>query len=127
MRFALKLEAIGENTAALLRDLARITGDQARIGNILPWVARVSIREGRVFREFVRGQKDYASANSIGSRGVWLHYFLEPGIYDVYERLSWQASDRYFLEVLPDGTAHRMMQDEIEWLKEKSKNSESAS
>lgn len=85
---SLRLEAIGDN----LPRAARATRSR-------PWVARIVGIDERfgLAREFVRGQKDYRDANSVGSRGVYYYYLLEPGVYEVCSPESWQRTERYFV------------------------------
>ncbi len=66
-----------------------------------PWVARITGLDAQFGykREFMRGQKDYSQANSVGSRGVYMYYPLSDGIYEVHERLSWKRTRRYFCQV----------------------------
>jgi hypothetical protein len=100
----LQLECIGDDTAQLLG--VRWTQ---------PWVAELTgfSKQHRYRRLFLRGQKDYTQANSMGSRGVYEHFLLEPGrVYEVYARLTWHRSDRYFCRVDADGGVERI--DEVE-------------
>lgn len=108
MKAVLKLEAIGDNETYLLRRARRLIRAAApgvaglfRDARPRPWVARLTglcPRYGFV-REFLPAQKDYREANSVGSRGVFLYYWLDPGVYEVNERRSWRAWDRYFIRV----------------------------
>lgn len=90
MKAVLELELIGDDAARLMPPSWR------------PWVARlVANDDGLGFRRiFLRAaQKDYARANSIGSRGVYAYYVLGDGVYDVHRRTSWQNTRRYYLRV----------------------------
>lgn len=82
------------------------------------WVARlVGLNKQYVFeREFLSGKKDYAEANSNGSRGVYRWYDLEEGdIYEISDPQSWTHADRYFALSMR-GKLIRMELDEvIEW------------
>lgn len=93
MLAVLKLEYIGENYAAMFRSV----GQARLIGK--PWVARLTGLDpvSGYQREFVQGEIDYREANGIGSRGVYLYFVLDPGIYEVKERVSWKRSRRYFV------------------------------
>lgn len=86
MYAALKLEWIGHDDP-LLRYTRR------------PSVATVTdMREDGtvVGRRYVEGKLDYMEANSIGSRGVMMHYVLEQGaIYEVRSFVSWAREDCY--------------------------------
>lgn len=79
-----------------------------------PWVARLGGMDPQYdfTRAFMRGVRDYSRANSVGSRGVWICYALEPGVYEVYERVSWQRDTRYFIQVTSDGHYHRISLEE---------------
>src|SRR5690554_2450516 len=62
-----------------------------------PWVARLlGLDDTYGFkREFVRGQRDESRASNTGGRGVFYHYALTDGLYEVSERLSWKRTRRY--------------------------------
>lgn len=114
MKAVLELELIGDDRYALKRalrrgevqktlsprddiDLIRFAPESLR-----PWVARLTrCYEAPGFRrEFLKDyQKDYARANSIGSRGVYAYYVLSDGVYEVNQRLNWQKARRYYLRV----------------------------
>lgn len=66
-----------------------------------PWVAKLTGLDARYgfAREFLRGQTDYSQANSVGSRGVYEYFILEPGVYEVKERTSWKKTRRFFILV----------------------------
>ena len=73
---------------------------------------------GTPLRFFLRGSTDYSRANSKGSRGVYLWYWLEEGkLYDVYSFVSWGRADRRY--VLCDSAGiHRVDKTEaLAWLK----------
>lgn len=102
-RYALCLEAIGDNN--------RASGAPAR-----NWVARLFGSDGRGgwARVFLPGMRDYASANSQGSRGIVVTYFLDQGpIYEISRPLSWRSTDRYFLRIVA-GVPLRMSRAEVE-------------
>lgn len=84
-----------------------------------PWVARITARDPRFgfVREFLDGQRDYADANSTGSRGVFRWYHLEEGfVVEVNAPASWKHADRYFARA-SQGQLVRMTRDEVEaWL-----------
>lgn len=63
------------------------------------WIARLTGTDDRYgfAREFVHGHRDYLHANSTGSRGVFIYYALEPGLYEVNEPISFRKDRRYFL------------------------------
>lgn len=106
-RFVLRLEAIADN----LRSLGPIVGFKSRC-----WVARIFGSDGRGgwARVFVEGARDYSSANSVGSRGVYITYFLEEGpIYEVSSPQTWKKTDRYFLRIV-NGKPQRLTKEEVE-------------
>jgi hypothetical protein len=112
MTFTLSLEAIADNVAdhvvQIKRGRAPNRGLPPRLQHLLyvptrqPWVAEVSRDEasGKVRRVFLRGQKDFSRANSVGSRGVYLYFHLHEGVtYEVRELTSWTRERRYFCRV----------------------------
>ena len=115
MRVALKLELIGGAYGGqqyMGRDTSR------------PWVARITgfDDEYGYKREFMRGRWDYTNASSTGRRGIFVYYALEPGLYQVHERISWKHSKRYFILVqnveLYDSEIQKITQEEADqWLK----------
>lgn len=112
MRAALKLELIGDDGIQALR----------RYGVRMPqpWVARIVGRDSTFGfkRRFERGIKDYTHANSVGSRGVYMIYTLEPGLYEVQQRISWKQWKRRYLWVKHDGTIEDVLREDIDaWLK----------
>lgn len=86
-----------------------------------PWVALIRGRPGQYRREYLRGQKDYSQANSVGSRGVYLTFWLEDGrIYEVFRRLSWSRTSQTFCRV-QDGAFIPMTRVEVDaWLSDPS-------
>lgn len=123
MKQALKLEAIGHMQRAADRSMLWIAArfgfldDIPRVRN--PWVARIIAVDpaGGFKREFIKPHVDYSEANSKGSRGVFYYFAVEEGhVYEVFERVTWQCSDRYF--VYPNlGRLQRLSRDEvIRWL-----------
>jgi hypothetical protein len=103
----LKLECIGDDENQKLRALtqlaAKATGESRvfRLDLRRPWVARIVGLDSKFefARKFVKGEKCYLEANSVGSRGVFMHYELDDGVYDVYELVSWIRSRRCFMRV----------------------------
>lgn len=72
------------------------------IGTEKPWVARVVGPDDRfgLQREFLRPKKDYARANSVGSRGVISYFHLYEGhLYEVNSPQTWKGVRRYFCYV----------------------------
>lgn len=106
----LGLEAIGDDMVqfhelhqAKMRELGLPDGlrRSVGIGPVLrrPWVAEITGRDPTYgwARQFLRGQKDYSHANSIGSRGIMIYYHLQEGaVYEVNDWAGWSSVDRYF-------------------------------
>jgi len=100
----LKLEFIGENRDAKCRLMdaqLKALGVDLGYTSDKPWVARITGLDAKygLARQFLRGQKDYSQANSVGSRGVYLYFALKDGFYEVYEHLTWKRARRYFIRV----------------------------
>ena len=81
----------------------------------MPWVARIHGPDERwgLKREFIRGIRDYTLGQEHHSRGVWLYFFLAPGLYEVYRPTSWKHEERYFVRVDEQGDLHRVSRAEI--------------
>lgn len=103
----LKLECIGDDENQKLRALTRLAAraigecSAFKLDLRKPWVAKIVGTDPKfgLARQFVKGEKCYLEANAVGSRGVFMHYELDDGIYDVYDLVSWSRSRRYFLRV----------------------------
>jgi hypothetical protein len=85
------------------------------------WVANIkSIRGNYVEREFCKANKDYADSNGAGTRGVYKHYFLEDGMYEINSPQSWKTNDRYFAYI-ENGELWRVTKEEaMIWLNDQS-------
>lgn len=83
-----------------------------------PWVARITGLDDRYgfAREFIHGYKDYREANSIGSRGVYEYFPLDPGVYEVHERVTWKKTRRYFIRVAGTDFEEISRDEAIQWL-----------
>lgn len=95
-----------------------LIGDDANPSRpfIRPWIARITGFDDRygLARQFLSYQtKDYSRANSVGSRGIYAHYILAPGLYEVSDRVSWKRTHRYFLQVSEDGSKSQISEDEV--------------
>lgn len=113
MKAVLRLELIGDNhiqrARAIKRGEAQMPQHIPRMVELvkhsqkrfIPWVAQITglCDKYGLKREFIRGQRDYTLANSVGSRGVFCYYPLDPGVYEVNERLTWKKVRRYFIKV----------------------------
>jgi len=85
-----------------------------------PWVARIIGIDPhyRYQREFLQPSKDYSEANSVGSRGVFLYYWLDDGaVYEVKEQYTWRKWRRYFCQVRDGQIVRIEEEDVVEWLK----------
>jgi hypothetical protein len=123
MRAALALEWIGYDQAPLGRaahgHAIERHGHWQATDTSRPWVARITGPDTRygLARRFVEGQIDFSQANSVGSRGVMLYFALAPGVYEVYARVSWTRSRRYFCQAHEDASITEMTREEVEqWL-----------
>jgi len=127
MTVVLRLEAIGDDMVAFNRSNQRKLSE-AGVPEYFQrnldlsaslrktWVAEI---EGhgdhyKWERRFLKGNKDYSQANSIGSRGVMVYYHLKEGpVYEVHSWVSWSSVDRYFCRV-EEGVVIRMTEEEVE-------------
>jgi len=106
-RITIRLESIGDDQRARMREFRRGRIDM-RASDIVraaglehrgPWVAEITGLDdaGRMAKRLLWGQKSYAEANGIGSRGVYFYYHLEPGrLYQVQVPRTWARVERYF-------------------------------
>lgn len=104
----LELQSLGDNEYQELRRSGQAVSPPC-------WVAQIwgSCPKFGFARSFLDGARDYAKANSRGSRGVRVSYILEEGpIYEVKERVSWGRSERYFLRIW-DGERIQMTEEEV--------------
>lgn len=112
MRYAIELEVVGDVYEQEARAIDRMQGGSGK-GFRSSWVARLMSYNaiGGFDRRFIHGRKDYSRANSKGSRGVYLCYALEPGVYEINQLTSWSSSRRYFCMV--DGESlHQLTKEE---------------
>ena len=126
VKTVIKLEARGDNMRQRVNFYVRSTNEQVPglgdylFGDGMPsppcWCAKITGRHAdyKWAREFQKGKKDYSQANSAGSRGVYVWYFLEPGIYQTHERISWTRSSRHFLEVTDGGEIKYIDEKDVE-------------
>ena len=92
-----------------------IKGSAFRGGRPIPWVARLLGLDERwgFAREFVQGIRDYTLGQEHHTRGVYLYFFLAPGLYEVYRPTSWKHEERYFVRVDERGELHTVDHEEI--------------
>jgi hypothetical protein len=90
-------------------------GTATRSGRPLPWVARLLGTDHRweFQREFMRGVRDYTLGQEHHTRGVWLYFFLPPGVYEVYRPTSWKHEERYFVRVDEQGDLHQINHEDV--------------
>lgn len=82
----------------------------------MPWVAELVGEHPRFGfeRTFLDWNKDFAGANSAGSRGVMAVYILETGrVYEVKEKTSRKNSRRYFCRVTEEGEVQEITKTEV--------------
>lgn len=123
MKASLKLEAIGLNMVQDLRRMQRTIDAFIPTGRRRPdpipspcWVAEITGWDPRYRwkRRFLDGKTDYSESNSVGSRGVYIYYELDSGhIYEVYHRVTWGRSERYFCRVSDEGDVIRLSNEEV--------------
>lgn len=105
--YSLKMEAIGDGYVHYRRrmDAGRIHSprlrdeiDAIRYGGsqAVPWVARL---RRNAQREFINGQRDYMRADGLGNRGVFVYFYLLPGIYEVNKPVALGKGRRYYARV----------------------------
>lgn len=90
-----------------------------RLGFPPCWVDIVTdISPQGMVKDRMKGQFDYSESNSVGSRGVYIRYFIQAGeMYHVSSPRNFKRSDQYFCTVDSAGLITRMNFDEaVEWL-----------
>jgi hypothetical protein len=127
----IKLERIGDDRDYAF-DLGRAQADAVfpGLGNMVfgkrkfckAWCAEViGFHEQYKFaRTFLKPNRDYTEANSMGSRGVYDYFNLENGkIYDISSPSSWKKVDRYYCRV-ENNQMRRITENEVEqWLNDR--------
>lgn len=79
-----------------------------------PWVAEIiDLSRRGIQRHFVEARIDYLRANAGGSRGVYLHWMLPAGLYEVRSFESWRREARYFVSS-HDGEITKITRAELE-------------
>lgn len=85
-----------------------------------PWVAELTgLCPNYGFqRRFLRPKRDYADANSRGTRGVLFYWTLESGfLYETRYRSTWDRWHHRFLLVTSDGEIQDVTEEEVRgWL-----------
>ena len=123
----LKLEVIGdrENQEIALMECMlekTVPGALQYFGGLKrkPWVAQIRGTDSKfgLRREFVRGEKCYLESSGNGNRGVYMHYDLIDGVYEIHELISWARSVRRFVRVAGDDCVALTKEQVIQWAKE---------
>lgn len=86
-----------------------------KIGSSKPWVARITGPDPKFgfCREFVSGIADYSRSNRPGTRGVYYHFELSDGVYEVKGGTSWaSAGERWFVRVA-DGKGEQITMSQV--------------
>lgn len=124
MKAALALEYIGATNWDRLRGFEGMMSragvhispeDRVQAG---PQVAEIRRGDDGLLRpHWLFGKRDYAKANSRGTRGVYLHYVLEQDrLYWVQEPVSWRRTARYFAAISISGNVYELSDEEAaEW------------
>ena len=104
--YSLRIEAVGDNwrylarmsQAGRVRHLARRDwlnliryGDKRHA----PWVAQII--DGST--QFIQAVREYRDADRLGERGIYCHYYLFDGLYEMNEPTGLGRSRRYWLRV----------------------------
>lgn len=86
-----------------------------------PWVAELTGLDelGQFQRRFVTAKRDFRTANSRGSRGVWCFWTLDAGgLYETRYRTSWNDWHHRFLAVNEHGEIVDVTEQKArEWLR----------
>lgn len=82
-----------------------------------PWVARLTGLDPvhRFSREFVRSVMDYTDARPSGARGIYLYFSMSPGLYEVFQPVTWKKSRRFFIRVDEAGDWVEIERKEVEF------------
>lgn len=77
---------------------------------------------GELFRKSaVHQNKDYAKANSVGTRGVYAYYLLQSEhIYEIVQPTSWNNTEHYYLYIDVDEYVRLDIEGVLKWLKNRS-------
>ena len=84
-----------------------------------PWVAELTGLDDKYgfARRFLPAYRDYANANSAGSRGIVANYLLQEGhLYEVKSYITWHKIDRYFCIVRGGEVKRLCIQDVLQYL-----------
>lgn len=118
MKASFKAEAIGLNASQ--RKTARTFGIERDVRRQQrPWVAALTglTPSGMFVRRHLRAKADFREANSAGTRGVWFHWTLDPGLYEADYPVTWNRREHGFLRVDENGRVDDVTEQEVRaWL-----------
>lgn len=119
MKATLKIECIGDDSA--IQSLKRVAPSLVGSYPARYYVAKITGLDPKYKfkREFLKPNKDYAHANSKGSRGVYAWYVLDYGDpYEVKEPVSWKKTEKYYCRVTETGDIEKLTEGQVfEWVK----------
>lgn len=114
MNGILTIEAIGDDLYKKAKSLGHLFRVPPRF-----WVAEITGYDSKYCfkRNFLRGQYDYENSNSVGSRGVLVHFTLEPNrAYEVKRPMSWRSDERFFCSCGTDGKIKKIDEEGVKRL-----------
>lgn len=117
MKANLKIEAIGHDSYQFMRSWSRLM-DMPKPDY---WVAMITGKYSGGYKlAYLVAKTDYKHANSVGSRGVYLHYILESGhIYQVSQPISWKRTRKYYCTVTDEGEIVEVNEEYVDqWIKD---------
>ena len=119
MKALLRLEFIGYESEMELKKFSdqesKATGCK-KYKPSLPWVAELTCKHERFKfgREFVRADMDFIDSSNSGNRGVFGSFIISSdAIYEVFERISWKSSRRFFCTVDKKGNVKEINEDQV--------------
>lgn len=126
--FSLKMEAFGDSyvhyrrrleEGVIYHPILRDVINAIRWGGreMTPWVARLSWGKQQPQRTFLNGQRDYMNADRWGNRGIFVYFYLPPGIYEINHPLALGKSRRYYAIVKDDDLIEITQVEALAWLK----------
>lgn len=126
MKGMLRAEILGDDVRQKFKIARNIFNDAvpgARLGDkefstpSSTWCAEITgfDTKYKYQRRFVRGKKDYSTANGNGSRGIYYEWIMDSGhIYEVKEQTSWSKTIRYFCTVSENGNVIKLSKGEVD-------------
>ena len=116
-----RLERVGGSNRTIhhemIRHAAPETAHLFKFPNTQPWIARITglCDKYKYRREFIRARRNYHSANSAGTRGIYYEFYFEASPHDVFEvwhKPSWKRAERYFCRFV-NGEPVRISEDQV--------------